>query len=567
MKKTAPKKKGISKVFAGFVAFALMVSVFLPLSPANASSVGTQTHQQGPMIFTPPFDYGYGTDSVEGENTDLIGAQGDADSYTGKMWVGAQILEGGHGEGIGFAEVGESFSSAVDWPEATITFSGSLTGYMIRADDQASDAELTVGCTIYKDGSFYSEDSYPTLEPPAGERREYDQPIELTTTVPIERYSSYEVYFWVKARARGYGYSQVTFNYEKEGYHVTLDKITVTPSKLPDLAPQNLRTDPETFGPGDYVDIWVDVCNIGDASAVPDWGSIVVQSYLYQNGELIKYGPSGYINEIVEGETKSVPLRSLVWPTDYEEYTIKVWVDKGVAYGNVYESNENNNNITTKKSAPSYTITNPSPADGATIYVSNEEESQDSTQAEATPEQEESSVPVTSLQTSQNAETSLSQDSTQVESTNIETSTSSATESLDSSTANDGTVASGGTAVSTQQLLNLSENSSSGGLLLSWSGAPDGYDMTYKIYFGVDSPSELIGSVETTCCLYSGSLTAGNTYYWKVVAEDEYGTTVEGPVWHFTVSDENNDSDSTSSDGTVASGGTSNAEPQQTTLP
>ncbi|MEA2053662.1 MAG: CARDB domain-containing protein [Candidatus Thermoplasmatota archaeon] len=356
----------------------------------------------------------------------------------------------------------------------------------------------------------------------------------------------------MEARARGYGYSQITFNYENEGYYVKLDKITVAPSKLPDLIPQNLRTDPETFGPGDYVDILVDVSNIGDADAVSDWGSIAVQSYLYQNGELIKYGPSRNIDEIIgAGETKPVAVGTLLWPHDYEEYTIKVWVDRGMGYGSVYESNENNNNITTPKSAPYYTISNPSPANGATIYVSSEEESQDSTQ---------------------------------VESTNIETSTFSTTESLDSPTTNsasasiastptqsiedlssawqysiDGTVASGGTAASTQQPSGLSVDSSSNGeLLLSWSGAPDGYDMTYKIYFGVGSPSKLIGSVETACCLYSGSLTAGNTYYWKVIAEDEYGTTVEGPVWHFTVSDENNNS------GSVSSGGTSNAEQQQT---
>lgn len=156
MKKTAMKKKGISKAFAGFVAFALMVSVFLPLSPANASSIDMQT-QQGPMIFTPPFDYDDDITSTQGEDMNLIGAQADADKDTGKMWVGAQILEGGHGEDIGFAEIGEFFSSAINWPEATITFSGSLDGYIVRAQ-QNSDAELIVGRSIYIDNSFYRKE-------------------------------------------------------------------------------------------------------------------------------------------------------------------------------------------------------------------------------------------------------------------------------------------------------------------------------------------------------------------------------------------------------------------------
>ena len=193
-------------------------------------------------------------------------------------------------------------------------------------------------------------------------------------------------------------------------------------------------------------------------------------------------------------------------------------------------------------------IMNPSPANGAAIYASSEEERQDSTQVEATPEQEES-VPVTFLlqtaylntQISQTTETSLNQDSMQVESTNIETSTSSTTQ--------DGAVESRGITAAAQQAPNSVESSTLNGIRLSWDGAPHGYNMTYKIYFGTSSPSSLIGTTENTCGYhYSGTLTAGNTYYWKVVATDEYGGVTEGPVWHFSVSNDNNNDNNNSSD-------------------
>ena len=86
-----------------------------------------------------------------------------------------------------------------------------------------------------------------------------------------------------------------------------------------------------------------------------------------------------------------------------------------------------------------------------------------------------------------------------------------------------------------------SSQSTIDGITLSWNGGdPDGDNVIYYIYFGAGSPSTLIGTVENTCSYYySGTLAAGTTYYWKVVAEDEYGAITEGPVWYFTVSDNN----------------------------
>ncbi len=58
---------------------------------------------------------------------------------------------------------------------------------------------------------------------------------------------------------------------------------------------------------------------------------------------------------------------------------------------------------------------------------------------------------------------------------------------------------------------------------------------SYNVYFGTQSVPSLVQSgISSASYSPSGPLTAGNTYYWKVVAVNAYGST-PGPVWSFTV--------------------------------
>ena len=69
---------------------------------------------------------------------------------------------------------------------------------------------------------------------------------------------------------------------------------------------------------------------------------------------------------------------------------------------------------------------------------------------------------------------------------------------------------------------------------LSWTGGdPDGDSVTYDVYFGETNPPPQVswGQEETT---YDPDLEHSTLYYWKIVAEDEFGETTEGPIWNFT---------------------------------
>ncbi len=70
---------------------------------------------------------------------------------------------------------------------------------------------------------------------------------------------------------------------------------------------------------------------------------------------------------------------------------------------------------------------------------------------------------------------------------------------------------------------------------LSWSCSdPDGDDLTYDVYFGTSSTPPLVSSNQTATTYEPGTLNFGTTYHWKIVAEDEYGATTNGPLWDFT---------------------------------
>jgi parallel beta-helix repeat protein len=78
---------------------------------------------------------------------------------------------------------------------------------------------------------------------------------------------------------------------------------------------------------------------------------------------------------------------------------------------------------------------------------------------------------------------------------------------------------------------------------LSWTGGdPDPEDtVTYNVYFGTNTTPSLdatIGPYPATQSVITydlPTLDPGTTYYWQIVARDNYGITREGPVWDFTI--------------------------------
>jgi len=71
---------------------------------------------------------------------------------------------------------------------------------------------------------------------------------------------------------------------------------------------------------------------------------------------------------------------------------------------------------------------------------------------------------------------------------------------------------------------------------LSWTGGdPDtGDTITYDIYFGTTSPPPMIVSNQSATSYDPRTLDYCTTYYWKIVAWDNHGASVSGPIWNFT---------------------------------
>ena len=70
---------------------------------------------------------------------------------------------------------------------------------------------------------------------------------------------------------------------------------------------------------------------------------------------------------------------------------------------------------------------------------------------------------------------------------------------------------------------------------LSWESTdPDGKPLEFDIYFGTSTNPELVISGHTSKSYDPGTLNQSTTYYWKIVAHDEFGNSTEGPVWKFT---------------------------------
>ena len=70
---------------------------------------------------------------------------------------------------------------------------------------------------------------------------------------------------------------------------------------------------------------------------------------------------------------------------------------------------------------------------------------------------------------------------------------------------------------------------------LSWSGGdPNGDDVTYDIYFGPANPPPL-KEIDWEYTTYNpGTMLLDTEYFWKIVSEDQHGSTTEGPTWSFT---------------------------------
>jgi glutaredoxin len=73
---------------------------------------------------------------------------------------------------------------------------------------------------------------------------------------------------------------------------------------------------------------------------------------------------------------------------------------------------------------------------------------------------------------------------------------------------------------------------------LSWKCTdPDWFDDLYfDVYFEKDDPTPdvLVSDDQTGLTYDPGTLDMESTYYWQIIAHDEYGLTVNGPIWHFT---------------------------------
>lgn len=70
---------------------------------------------------------------------------------------------------------------------------------------------------------------------------------------------------------------------------------------------------------------------------------------------------------------------------------------------------------------------------------------------------------------------------------------------------------------------------------LSWTGGdPEDDPVTYDIYFGTASPPPKIVANHTNTTYDIGTLNISKTYYWKIIAYDNYNESTSGPIWFFT---------------------------------
>jgi len=72
-------------------------------------------------------------------------------------------------------------------------------------------------------------------------------------------------------------------------------------------------------------------------------------------------------------------------------------------------------------------------------------------------------------------------------------------------------------------------------VILNWTGGdPDNDSVTYDIYFGTTTTPPLISSNQTQNSYQPDTLNFNTTYYWIIIAWDNYNESTTGPLWSFT---------------------------------
>jgi hypothetical protein len=70
---------------------------------------------------------------------------------------------------------------------------------------------------------------------------------------------------------------------------------------------------------------------------------------------------------------------------------------------------------------------------------------------------------------------------------------------------------------------------------LGWTGGdPDGDPVTYDVYFSKTNPPTKVESNQSTTTYDPGKLDSLTGYYWMIVAWDNHGASIFGPIWNFT---------------------------------
>jgi hypothetical protein len=73
---------------------------------------------------------------------------------------------------------------------------------------------------------------------------------------------------------------------------------------------------------------------------------------------------------------------------------------------------------------------------------------------------------------------------------------------------------------------------------LSWTGGdPNGYNVTYDVFFGTINPPPCVSQNQTVTSYNPGLLNYSQTCYWRIESENSLGVTTLGPVWTFTTYD------------------------------
>jgi len=73
-------------------------------------------------------------------------------------------------------------------------------------------------------------------------------------------------------------------------------------------------------------------------------------------------------------------------------------------------------------------------------------------------------------------------------------------------------------------------------IILTWACSdPDGDELTYNVFLGKTSPPQKVSDNQTGASYDPpGALDFSTTYFWQIVAYDEYGASTSGPIWDFT---------------------------------